>query len=142
MIEAFFSNPYAVIGAVLLACFSGYIVYRNNKLSRFAAASAAFRSAFSDAYSKIRNGNDNPFTILTAAFPGHETAVLEFARYLGPIARKGLLEAWRKFHSHEKANIRFLEQYTTTGVSLSQVQSNRKLAIQRIEHLLSYAKQT
>lgn len=142
MIEAFLSNPSAVIGAILLACFSGYIISRNNKISRFAAASAAFRSAFSDAYSKIKNGNDDPFTILTASFSGHETAVLEFARYLNPIARKGLLGAWREYHSHEKANIRFIEQYTTSGVSLSQGQVNRKLAIQRIEYFLSYAKQT
>lgn len=53
MIEAFFLNPYAVLGAVLLAAFGGFIAWRNNHANRVAVASAAFRAAFNDALLRL-----------------------------------------------------------------------------------------
>lgn len=115
-----------------------YIRWRNS----LSTASAAFRSTFSNAISELRNGADDPFLVLSAAYSVHETAVLEFARHLGRFKRKRFLEAWRKYHCHEDTNIDLLEQYGDGGASLSERHHRRELAIQRIEHLLAYAKHT
>lgn len=139
MIEAFFS----IIGAVLLTCFGGYIVNRNNKLSRLAVASAAFRSSFSGTLSSLRNGYEDPYPMLEQQFPTHESSVLEFARHLNCIERKRFMKSWHDYYcDNGNPSIPFLEQYSKHEGSIELAKKNRKLAIQRIEHLLTYAKQT
>lgn len=141
MIEAFFSNPYAVIGAILLACFSGHVVYRNNKLSRLAVASAAFRSSFSGTLSSLQNGSEDPYPMLEKQFPTHESSVLEFARHLNCIKRKRFMKSWHDYYCCDgNPSIRFLEQYSKHEGSNELAAKNRKLAIQRIEKLRSFAK--
>lgn len=143
MIEAFFSNPYVNIGAVLLACFVGLVTYLNNKFSRFAVASAAFRSSFSGTLSSLRNGTEDPYPMLEQQFLTHESSILEFARHLNCIERKRFMKSWRDYYCHDgDSSIPFLEQYSKYEGSIELATKNRKLAIQRIENLLTYAKQT
>ncbi len=132
----------AIFGAILLACFGGFIAYRNNRLSRLAAAASAFRASFADILSSLRNEREDAHQLLETAFKQHESAVVEFARFLGPIKRKRFLEEWKAYYCHESANILFLEQYSGAGSSSGKREMRRNLAIKRIEQLLSYAKQT
>ena len=57
MIEAFLSNPYFAFGAILLACFGGYIRYRIAQKTRLALAAAAFRAAIDPAIFYGLHGN-------------------------------------------------------------------------------------
>ncbi len=45
MIEAFLTKPYAVLGAIVLLCFGGYIAWRDNFKYRRAQACTFFCAA-------------------------------------------------------------------------------------------------
>jgi len=98
MIEAFFANPNAVIGSVLLACFGGYIVWRNNFKSRRAAACADFRSAIlaqlGAIYPTPANWPADITTFLRVAFPKLQTAVAAFRPFVPLWRRPAFDHAW------------------------------------------------
>jgi hypothetical protein len=143
MIEAFFSNPYPVIGDALLACFIGYVAHRNNKFIRLAVAAAAFRASFSGTLASLRNGSDDPYPMLEQQFLTHESSVLEFALHLNYIQRERFMKSWHDYYclDGDSANP-LLAQYSKHLGSTELATKNRNLAIQRIEQLLTYAKQT
>lgn len=93
MIEAFFSNPYAILGAVLLASFAGFIAWRNNHANRVAVASAAFRTAFNDALLRLTSSRDATSIIIFQNHNGHLAAIFAFQPYV----------AWYRRRSFERA---------------------------------------
>ncbi|WAR44209.1 hypothetical protein [Methylomonas rapida] len=131
------------IALLILACIGAYFVWRNNFKTRQANAAATFRAAFDLTLSDLRNSESNSvnatYDILMASFPAHESAVLEFSRFLG-FNRKAFLEAWHKYAYHEdmkKHPFPFLEKYS--GGDVVERKRLRNLAITNINHLLSYA---
>lgn len=129
--------------ALVLACVSAYLAWRNNFKSRQAAGAIAFRTAFADTLSALRNTDADTFQTLSESFAIHESAVLEFSRFLTYFSRKAFLKAWNKSAYHEQQpNYPFLEQYSGAGQSISESKRLRNLSINRIEHILSYAKYT
>jgi hypothetical protein len=141
MIEFIIANFYPIAGAISLACFVGYIGWRNNFKVRQANAAATFRAAFADTLSALRNTNSDPADILIEAFPAHEIAVNEFGVFLC-FSRKAFHRAWNQYAYHETTGIQFLEQYSSAGCSISEAKQRREFAIKRLEHLLSYANQS
>ena len=97
MIEALLSNPYFAFGAILLACFGGYIRYRIARKNRVALAASIFRAAIDPAaFSGLRG---HPLHgALIKVFPKHLAAASEFRRYLGPIDYWRFRKAWRAYH--------------------------------------------
>ena len=114
-------------------------LWREQRNAR-AAASAIFRAAFTDVLTHLRHSNTCPLDILSPAFPAHDAAVHEFSRFLG-FKCKAFLRAWDQYAYHENQKSRpFLEQYASAAQSISEQRRRRQLAIERLEHLLSFAK--
>ncbi len=106
MIEAFFSNIYAILGTVLLACFGGYIAWRNGHKARIAIACITFRSdvlgALSGLYPIPVNWPDSGGAVnhmLAAAFPALQRAVAEFRDVLPRRKRRGFDKAWHAYRA-------------------------------------------
>jgi len=107
MLEIILNNFYPISGAILLACFAGYIAYRNGRKVRLAQAAAVFRTAidphiFRDLTGHALHGALYSVSacngkIIDGAFPKHKNAVNEFRRYLNPIERFCLNHAWNKY---------------------------------------------
>jgi hypothetical protein len=102
MIEAFFSNIYAILGAIVLACFVGYIAWRNGHKARRAIACDAFRRAVLDALPGLYPDTVNwPVDIrgyLRNAFPALQSAVVAFRPF---VSRRKLSDfdlAWHSFY--------------------------------------------
>jgi hypothetical protein len=126
-----------------LACIGAYFAWRNNFKVRQANAAAAFRAAFANTLTALRNTNADPADILIDAFATHVTAVNEFSGFLC-FSRNAFKRAWDKYAYHDdkgKFPHPFFEQYSNAGCSASEAKQRRELAINRLEHLLSYAKQ-
>lgn len=138
MIDAFFSNPYNVIGIILLTCLGGYIAWRNAFKSRHAAACAAFYAAFEPELAIIRNNPRKDRTyLLLAAFRKHLAAVREFAHYMPWLQRRFFLRRWLRYHGGKTVDTHNLEQrYSNAGNQEVLMQ----LAVSRLEKLLCYAK--
>ena len=98
MIEAFFTNLYAVFAAVLLACFVGYVAWRNNFKSRRAAACNAFRSAvlaeLGAIYPTPAAWPADITTFLRSAFPKLQAAVITFKPFVPWWHRAAFEHAW------------------------------------------------
>lgn len=141
MVEFLIVNFYSIAGAVLLTCFVGYLNWRNNFKVRKANAAAAFRAATDNVLSALRyRHNEDAADILIEAFPAHDTAVNEFSRFLG-LESKAFLSAWDQYARHEILKTgHFLQQYSAAGCSIHERERRRKLAIDRIERVRSYAK--
>ena len=91
-------NKYvAISGAILMACFGAYLVYRNNAINRYAAASAKFRSSllniFTGLYPLPDNWPSNGVAIdgmLREIFPKLQSSVAEFRPHISFLRRKAI----------------------------------------------------
>lgn len=144
------SNPWPIAGAILLACFGAYLVYRNNRLNRRAVAAAEFRNAFSGELASLSSPVPPKLPeLLIAAFPRHSAAFERFRHHLPSLRRRQFEESWRKYHSgHEfdadkfevqKQDQLFLEYYAFVP---SEPDKAIQLARARVDALLSFAKET
>ena len=132
------SGPEVAALSALLAALIALTIYQRNQ---FNAASASFRAAFSQSLTALLHTDADTCSVLQAAFPAHEMAVLEFARHLSWFSRRRFLVAWRDYH--QVNGIPFFEQYSrvvATGPGVLPREERRPLAIRRIEILLAYAK--
>ena len=130
----------AVIGGLLVAGVSGYLLWRNTFSNRRASAAAKFRATFADDLSRLRNSNDCPADILSPRFPAHEAAVTEYVQFLRWFRRKSFVRAWHQYAYHDREkNLQFLTQYSAKGQSVEEKKRRRDLAIARLNNLLSYA---
>ena len=137
----FFTNNLGSVVAVLTALLGALIALHIRQRNQFSAAASAFRAAFSESLTALRHTDLETYSILQAAFPAHEMAVLEFEKLLPWISRRLFMAAWRDYHQMQGAT--FLEQYhrvTATFEGIAPKQDRRALAIQRIESMLAYAK--
>jgi hypothetical protein len=133
MIEAFFSNPYAVIGALLLASFIGYVTHRTNRKGRTAGAAATFRAAIDlSVLSKLQGHQLHG--ALIKVFPKHRDAAREFRRYLGPISRLRFHYTWRAYHGGNEEHPNFTQYYIG--------EDGPELLLQRLEAIKNAANQT
>jgi hypothetical protein len=86
MIDAFLSNPNAVFGAVLLACFGAWLAYRTAHRGRRANACATFRSAviteLGSIYPNPVAWPDNVDVFLRAHFTALQSAVENFRPFV------------------------------------------------------------
>jgi len=150
MIEGLLTNPWLIAGPVLLACFGAYLVYRNNRLNRLAAAAAEFRNEFASELAALRNpvADMTLPELLINAFPRHSAAVEKFRHHLSRLRRRQFETAWRRYHSGHgfdadafeipKQDQLFVEYYAfVPGEPDMAIQ----LALERINQLLSFARQ-
>ena len=138
MIEAFLSNPYFAFGAILLACFGGYIRYRIAQKTRLALAAAAFRAAIDPAIFYGLHGN-SLHGALIKQFPAHCAAAHEFRRYIGPIDRWRFRKAWEAYHGGTEEYPDFLPYYIGKKEGFD---FGHELLINRINALRNAASQT
>lgn len=142
MIEAFFFNPYAVLGAILLASFAGFIAWRNNRASRVAVASAAFRTAFADALLRLSASREATSIIIYQNHNGHLSAIITFQPYV-VWYRRGSFERAAKEYSLQ-ANI---QQAKGPLEALAfdftpEAQAQRAALLASVQKLLSHASST
>ncbi len=142
MIDAFVSNPYAALGAVLLASFVGFVGWRNNRATRVAAASATFRTAFADALLRLRASSEATYTIVFQNHDGHLLAINAFLPYV----------AWYRRRSFECAAKEYSMQANTQRAKgplealvfdfEPEAQAQRAALLAAVEKLFSHASAT
>ena len=142
MIEAFFSNPYAIIGAVLLTSFGGFVAWRNNRANRVALAAATFREAFGDAQLRLAASPDTSSTIIFQNHNGHLAAIVAFRPYVARYRRRSFERASKEYSL--QANIQKakgpLEGLVFEG--MTEAQAQRAALLASIEKLVSHASAT
>ena len=142
MIEAIFSNPYNVLGAVLLASFAGFITWRNNRANRVAIASDAFRAAFADALLRLTASREATSIIIFQNHNGHLAAIIAFRPYV----------AWYRRCSFERAGKEYSLQANIQKAKgpiealafdfTSEAQEQRAALLASVQKLLSHASAT
>lgn len=140
MIEAFFSSPYSILGAILLASFAGYIAWRNGHKARIAVAAATFRAAIDPTVFYSFNGSvalhgHVLHAALIQTFPAHMAAAHEFRRYLNPIERWRFSRAWKAYHGGSEEHPDWFMRYCLPN-------NGTQLLTQRLEALRDVANQT
>lgn len=138
MFDVFLNNLYAIAGAFLLACFGGYLAWRNGHKVRLAAAGAELRRAFAD---ELRVFEFEPnieghalHAMLAQTLPKHRAAVKEFRLYLSPLQRYRFDRAWKRFHGGSDQHPDYLPYYFGEG--------HRTLFIRNVAALLAFATDT
>ena len=142
MIEAFFTNPYAILGAVLLAAFGGFVAWRNNRASRVADASAAFRTAFADALLRLSASHEATSIIIFQNHNGHLAAIIAFRPYVAWYRRGGFERAGKEYSL--QANIQKAKG-PLEGLAfdfMPEAQAQRAALLASVEKLLSHASAT
>ena len=110
------------------------------KKQRFFDAGQRLREAFHAELAILCDPSDtsDPTDILKAAFKKHLSAVAEFRYILSCCRLDGFNKAWREYHCYENTCDQFLEQYSKHLGGTDLAKENRKLAVKRIEHVLSF----
>ena len=129
----------AIIGGVIgiIGTYIGAVRIANRQ--HLVEAGRRLRDAFQEELAILQASEDiEVCDLLKSAFKKHLIAVSEF-KYILPKSKSIIFsQAWEQYHCHpELTHIQFLEQYSTIG-SREQKNSNRKLAIERIKHILSF----
>lgn len=132
-------NFNAIASAILLACFTAYLVWRNNFKSRQANYAAAFRAAFSDAILNLREIDVPSGQVVSAFRLQHLNAIQEFRGRVPYFRRSGFSKA-------ENSYRQCCENCLESGVfaiaaseSTAYAVANRKALLESIHRLLSYA---
>jgi hypothetical protein len=135
----------AIIGGVIgiVGTYAGAILIANR--DRRIDAGRRLREAFQDELASLEvlpiPGEVDAFGILNSAFKKHLIAISEFAHVIPRCKRNLFSQAWQQYHCYpEPPFTHFLEQYDTRTGSIEQRKKNRELAIERIKHILSFAK--
>jgi hypothetical protein len=161
MIEYFLANPYVVFGSILIACFVGYIAWRNNVKSRRADACSKFRASVLSAldgfypipvnWPKDLHSTDQK---LRAVFPHLQTAVAEFRYFVPVMKRRGFDRAWFVYRLGENGReidrqcyhqyMPFISSSVVNGKEFTE--DNSKAYAEKfkrnVDAILSYAKET
>ena len=140
-----------ILGVILGALLTGSITYCVSKnlmgKQEFNKSAALFRDAFIEEkrfidrfYAVGRAGKDIP-EILAASADKHERALVIFKDgYLDKMQRLNIEETWKIYTGEDKHLGKYtFKQYTTKG-KIKDAEKNRKIALERIEKLLSFAK--
>lgn len=142
MIEAFFSNPYAVLGSILLASFVGFIAWRNNHASRVAVASATFRAAFNDALLRLTASQEATSIIIFQNHNGHLAAILAFRPYVAWYRRRSFDRAGKEYSL--QANIQKAKGPLEALIFdfTPEAQAQRAATLSSVQRLISHASAT
>ena len=116
----------------------GLFLLSNSRKLAYREAAKKFRDTIGNAISDLKNSTVNPVDILEHGFQNHEKAFIELSKHL--LFKKSFNSAWEKYAYHHDSKIRFLEAYSSAGVSVEVAKNNRALAIERLEKLINYAK--
>lgn len=127
--------PFIILAALL----SGLFLFINSRRNAQKEAAQCFRNVISETLSKLKNCTEDTISVLETDFVKHENAVFEYSSYLF-WQKRNFLSAWQDYAFHPQTGIRFLEAYTSFGVSVSKAKTNRNLAQQKLEQLLKYAR--
>ena len=99
-----------ITGAFLLACFVGYIAWRNGKKVRVANAALTFRNAIDPDKFKGLEGH-GLHSAMIQIFPDHKKAVHEFRLHLGIIGKFRLDRAWKAYNGGEEEYPDYFKAY-------------------------------
>lgn len=116
------------------------------EIQRRHEAGVKFRLAFYDELAVLSEWNNKDINIpalLEKAFQKHLAAALEFANFLCIDDRDKFISKWQEYYQDESGSNNSMYyhdflKYSTIGEVSNK--ANRELAINRLEHLLSYAK--
>ena len=140
-IDAFLSDPWPVLGALVMAFLVGYISGRVAKTGRYASACQNFRAAllgeFTGLYPLPSNWPTDIDDYLRNKFPQLQAAVAEFRPFV-PWFRRWLFDrAWRKYRNAygRAVDIQVYHHYVAFG-SQPDPKDTFKVNVKR---LLSYA---
>lgn len=130
----------AIIGGVIgvIGTYIGAVLIANRQ--HLIEAGRRLREAFQEELAILQASEDiEVCDLLENAFKKHLIAVSEF-KYILPKSKSIIFsQAWEQYHCNPQlTHIHFLEQYSTIGGSREQKNNNRKLAIERIKHILSF----
>jgi hypothetical protein len=149
MIEFIIAHIYAVSGSILLACFVGYINWRNNLKSRQAAIASAFRAAFAPELTALSSPTRTKTVrgILVSGFTRHNEAAITFRQTLCWFNRRGFDKAWQQYHSGHSIDadawgIPKEEQLFLDYFSIKNDKKAAEVFLSRIYKVLYYARQT
>ena len=97
-------HRYTIIGAILLACFVGYVAYLNFRLNEFKSACAKFRTTIlSELVGLYPLPTEWPkrelaiLDILQSKFPTLQASIIEFSNALPWYKKFFFLRAWRTY---------------------------------------------
>ena len=133
-----------ISGAIIGALITYFALTWIAKRQEFNRAAAIFRSAFIeeqrllDPHSTADRVGKSTYDILESAINRHEIAMIRFRPYLRDSERIAFARAWEAYCYHEQTDRPFLEQYFDKN--LKEKEEKRKLALERIEKLLEFAK--
>ncbi len=132
----------AILGGIIgvVGTYLGAVKIANRRF--IVDAGTKLREAFQDELATLKApGEVDALSLLESAFKKHLIAISEFNRRLPKCKRCAFNQAWQDYHCYPQPPfIHFLEQYTTTTGSMEEKEKNRNLAIERIEHILSFTK--
>jgi hypothetical protein len=137
---------------VLLAAFFASIIPRKlEERKRFNEAAKIFRNDFLLEIAFLEHntalpGNERTYTTLDEFLRAgytfrHLKAFETFKPYLSPVNRKGIDKAWQEYCCRpDDPNALYFEQYSTKSVSREREEELKRLALERIEAILKFAK--
>jgi hypothetical protein len=125
---------------LMLLFFAIYRSARRQKTHPQMRASEKLITSFIDAVQDLSQGKGDAYELLKEAFPGHEKAYLEFRSRLRGHRRKQFDAAWKEYYySGNGTSPSFRDQYFAAGDAFL-AKEKRKVALQRIKRILSFAK--
>lgn len=144
MIEAFLSNPYPVLGAVLLASFVGYVNWRNGLKVRRATACAIFRAAvlneLGSIYPNPSAWPENIDAFLRSKFVALQAAVENFRPFFPWWRRRLFDRAWFHYRcaTGREVDTQCYHHYMAFGSN----QGYKAIFHSNVYRLLSFANET
>lgn len=136
------------VAALILACISAYLFYRNASKIRQAAYDTEFRRAFAFAVSELESPvrTQDVRDILISEFHAHNVAVITFRGNINWFRRYRLKKAWQQYHSGhnfdaEAWSIPKEERLFLDCFSIEDQSKGAKIYIDRIHKILSIANQ-
>jgi hypothetical protein len=134
----------AVVGAILGAIIGGICTYlgavRMAGRERLLDAGRRLREAFQLELAVLEGKGDkvNTSVVLENAFQKHLIAVNDFRYALTGCKRDAFNQAWEQYHCTDSGNNKFIHSLDQYGGFPSERDENRKLAIDKINHILSF----
>lgn len=130
----------AILGGIIgvVGTYLGAVKIANRRF--LIDAGTKLREAFNDELAALKAPEEiDALSLLEGTFKKHLIAISEFNRRLPECKRLAFNQAWQDYHCYPQPPfIHFLKQYTTRTGSMEQKKKNRNLAIERIEHILSF----
>lgn len=99
-----------LVGSLITYYFSLSLAQRNGRREAGQRLRAAFAPEISALHPISGEQNIDVEQFLSAAFPKHREAVVEFSYYLKPKKRESFMEAWRNYYE-VGGSVRFFDYY-------------------------------